>query len=395
MPRIRSQSQSFNLYVSANHATGTMSGDGDIKQLFRLTSIGGPEWTYERAPISVIGKLAPITRDTTDSPTVSVPFSYYVTDFQNEANLGFNITSFSSGTSGAFVAVTTGAISDILTKSTLKDEKNYFILVTPEGQDAISRSGALTDDYILGIGNANITNYSIEASVGDYPTASVTVEGLNLKGQFGKTGVINSSGAGSLSGVGLWHNTPAINPANGLAIEGLASNFRLPAGSIGSTNKAFVLKPGDITVDLSSASGLFADTTNGQFNIQSFNVSFDLARDPIQSLGARYSKSRELTFPIDVNFTVEALAGDLKAADLRNHVCNTGVYNATVSMKRPDCANTGATAAVIVLKGLSLQSEAFSIDVDDNQSVSLTWLGSIGSPTDTDNNVFFSGIAGY
>jgi len=393
MPRIRSQSQSFNLYVSANHATGTMSGDGDIKQLFRLTNIGGPEWTYEKAPISVIGKLAPITRDTTDSPTVSVPFSYYVTDFENEKNLGFNITT--SGVSGAFVAVTTGAISDILTKSTLKDEKNYFVLVTPEGQDAISRSGALTDDYILGIGNANITNYSIEASVGDYPTASVTVEGLNLKGQFGKTGVINSIGAGSLSGVGLWHNTPAINPVNGLAIEGLASNFRLPAGSIGSTNKAFVLKPGDITVDLSSASGLFADTTNGQFNIQSFNISFDLARDPIQSLGARYAKSRELTFPIDVNFTVEALAGDLKEADLRNHVCNTGVYNAKVSMKRPDCANTGATAAVIVLKGLSLQSEAFSIDVDDNQSVSLTWLGSIGSPTDTDNNVFFSGIAGY
>ena len=91
MPRIRSQSQSFNLYTSVNAATGQMSGDGDIKQIFRLTSIGGPEWTYERAPISVIGKLAPITRETTDSPTVSVPFSYYVTDFENERNIGFDI----------------------------------------------------------------------------------------------------------------------------------------------------------------------------------------------------------------------------------------------------------------------------------------------------------------
>ena len=76
MPRIRSQSQSFNLYASKNTATGQMSGDGDILQIHRLTSIGGPEWTYERAPINVIGKLAPLTRDTTDSPTVSVPFSY-------------------------------------------------------------------------------------------------------------------------------------------------------------------------------------------------------------------------------------------------------------------------------------------------------------------------------
>lgn len=382
MPRIRSQSQSFNLYASVNHATGQMSGAGDIKQLFRLTSIGGPEWTYEKAPISVIGKLAPITRDTTDSPTVSVPFSYYVTDFENEKNLGFNVTP-----SGGLYP-NTGAISDILTKTTLKDEKNYFILVTPEGVDAISRSGADTTDYILGIGNANITNYSIEASVGDYPTASVTVEGLNLKGQNGKTDLTGTV-------VANWLSTPAINPTNGLAITSADSKFKLPAGSIGNPLKPFVLKPGDITVDLSSASGLFADTKLGEFNIQSFNVSFDLARDPIQSLGARYSKSRELTFPIDVNFTVEALAGDLKVADLRDHVCGTGVYSATVSMKRPDCANAGGTAATIVLKGLSLQSEAFSVDVDDNQSVSLTWLGSIGSPTDSENNVFFSGVIGY
>jgi hypothetical protein len=359
-----------------------MSGTGDIRQLFRLTSIGGPEWTYEKAPISVIGKLAPITRDTTDSPTVSVPFSYYVTDFENEKNLGFNITP-----SGGDLP-TTGAISDILTKTTLKDEKNYFILVTPEGVDAISRSGADPTDYILGIGNANITNYSIEASVGDYPTASVTVEGLNLRGQVGTTGVTGVT-------VSNWLATPAINPVDGLQITATNSNFKLPSGSIGSSNKPFVLKPGDITVDLSSAAGLFADTINGQFNIQSFNVSFDLARDPIQSLGARYAKSRELTFPIDVNFTVEALAGDLKTANLRDHVCGTGVYSATISMKRPDCSNAGGTAATILLKGLSLQSEAFSVDVDDNQSVSLTWLGSIGSPTDRENNVFFSGVIGY
>jgi hypothetical protein len=380
MPRIRSQSQSFNLYVSTGAATGQMSGTGDIRQLFRLTSIGGPEWTYEKAPISVIGKLAPITRDTNDSPTVSVPFSYYVTDFQNEVNLGFNV---STGTT-----VGNGAISDILTKTTLKDEKNYFILVTPEGVDAISRSGADPTDYILGIGNANITNYSIEASVGDYPKASVTVEGLNLRGQFGTTGVNGAT-------VANWLATPAIDPANGLQITAANSNFKLPAGSIGASTKPFVLKPGDITVDLSSAAGLFADTTTSSFNIQSFNISFDLARDPIQSIGSRYAKSRELTFPIDVNFTVEAIAGDLKTGNLREFVCNTGVYQATVAMKRPDCANNGSEMARVTLKGLNLQSEAFSVDVDDNQTVSLTWLGSIGSPTDADNNIFFNGQTSY
>jgi hypothetical protein len=382
MPRIRNQSQSFNLYTSVNAATGTMSGDGDIKQLFRLTNIGGPEWTYERAPISVIGKLAPITRDTTDSPTVSVPFSYYVTDFENEKNLGFDIQT---------TAVEVGALSGILTKSPGKDEKNYFILVSPEGVDAVTRSGAVTSDYILGVGNGLITNYSIEASVGDYPTANVTIEGLNLRGQFGKTAVTGAT-------VANWHLTPAIDPADGSQIVGDPSNFRLPSGSVGHANKPFILKPGDVSVDLQTtnyASGLFADTTTASFNVQSFNVSFDLARDPIQSLGSRYARSRELTFPIDINFTVEALAGDLKAANLREFVCSSPSQTAVVTMRKPACDNAGAIQTRITLKGLTLQSEAFSVDVDANQSVSLTWLGSIGAPDDLVNNIFLSGVTSY
>lgn len=381
MPRIRSQSQSFNLYASKNTATGQMSGDGDVLQIHRLTSIGGPEWTYERAPINVIGKLAPLTRDTTDSPTVSVPFSYYLTDFQNEFNLGFDI---SNGTE-------VGALSGILTKSPGKDEKNYFILISPEGIDAVTRSGANTNDYVLGIGNGLITNYSIEASVGDYPTASVTVEGLNLKGEAGKVGVTGLP-------VTNWFASPAIYPSSGTQVQTNESYFRLPSGSAGHANKPFILKPGDINVDLQTlnyASGLFTNTDTASFNIQSFNVSFDLARDPIQSLGSRYARSRELTFPIDINFTVEALAGDLKAANLREFVCNPLSQTAVITMRKPDCANTGQVQAKITLKGLTLQSEAFSIDAGDNQSVSLTWLGSIGAPDDTTNNIFFSGVTGY
>jgi len=382
MPRIRSQSQSFNLYASKNTATGQMSGDGDILQIHRLTSIGGPEWTYERAPINVIGKLAPITRDTTDSPTVSVPFSYYLTDFQNESILGLDIQ-----TTGPEV----GALSGILTKAPGKDEKNYFILISPEGIDAVTRSGASTSDYVLGIGNGLITNYSIEASVGDYPTASVTVEGLNLKGEAGKTAVTGLP-------VTNWFATPAIYPSSGTQVQTNESYFRLPSGSAGHASKPFILKPGDINVDLQTAnyaSGLFADTTTASFNIQSFNISFDLARDPIQSLGSRYARSRELTFPIDVNFTVEALAGDLKTANLRDFVCNPLSQTAVITMRKPECANNGTIQARITLKGLTLQSEAFSIDAGDNQSVSLTWLGSIGAPDDTVNNIFLSGVTSY
>jgi hypothetical protein len=322
-----------------------------------------------------MGKLAPLTRDTTDSPTVTVPFTYYVTDFENESNIGLKINNDAPNT--------TSVLSTIIDKTT--DEKNYFILVSPDGIDAITRSGAVADEYVLGIGNGIITNYSLEASVGDYPTVNVTIEGLNLRGLVGTTGVTGTQAT--------WFPSPAINPQNGTQISATNTNFKLPAGSIGNPGKPSVLKPGDISITFAEST-LFA-TKIADLNIQSFNLSFDLAREPIESLGFKYAKTRELTFPLDFNFTMEALAGDFQTGNLRSIVCNEQIKNATITLRKPDCENNGAVNGLIELKGLSLQSEAFSVDAEGNQTVSITWLGSIGDKADLANNIFMSGKISY
>lgn len=374
MARNISKAQSFNLYASTGQSTGTTAssyGSMTGVQLHRLTSIGGPEWTYERQPINVIGQLAAPYKDTTDSPTVSMPVSYYLVDLENEKNLGFFV--HPSGTVGANVV--TGCVKDILSRE--KDEKNYFVLVAPEGQDAFALSGASSNVKIIGIGNGVVASYTVQGSVGDYPTVDVTIEGLNVR----------SFDAANPIG------TPAIDPTAGTILGATGAGFTrqttLPVGGPGNPNKPFIIRPGDITVDLASTEGLL--TTPASLNVQSFNISFDLAREPIQKLGSRYAVQRDITFPVDVNFTIEALGGDIKAANLADFVCQTGTTTATVTLKSPTCDNTGQGLATFVVKGLVLQSEALSIEANANQTVSLTFLGQIGSATDNLNNIFMSG----
>lgn len=368
MARNVSKSQSFNLYVSPIPATGEAPGpSGRITgvQLHRLTSIGGPEWSYERQPINIIGKLAAPYKDTTDSPTVTLPFSYYLVDFENEKNLGFTIDN----------TMSIGAVADILTKVT--DEKNYYVLVAGEGEDAIGLSGGSANVRVIGVGNGVISSYSIEASVGDYPTANVTIEGLNARGY------LNASE----------FDTPAIDPITGIQLSGAQRRTVIPLGTDGNPNKNYILRPSDIELNLSQTSGVLTDPAS--LNIQSFNLSFDLARDPIQKLGSKYAVSRDITFPVDINFTVEALGGDVKNSNLNDFLCVTGSQTATIVMKNPTCDGTGSGILRFQLRGLTLQSEGFNLDVNDSQTVSITWLGQVGGPIDNVNNLFMSGVSTY
>lgn len=324
-----------------------------------MRSIGGPEWSYTRENINIIGRLAAPFRDSLESPTVNLSFSYYLTDFENEASLGF---------------VTNGASSclgSILDRS--QDEKNYFILMVAEGQDAIGKGGA--DGQVLGIGNGFISSYSIEGGIGDYATVNISVEGLNLRGYLD----------------GAAEDIPAVNPLTGLQISG--TQFTLPTGTIGSGNKPFVMRPGDITVDLSSASPLFVNITG--LCVQSFNISFDMTREGIQCLGSRFDKAKELVFPIDVNFSIEVLGNDIKQASLNDFICQTGLYSASVSLRQPACTGGGTVGAKYTLQGLSLNSESFNLDVNDNQTVSINWAGQISASGDLTNGLFMSGISSY
>lgn len=361
MARTQSISQNYALLVGPSPATGVHGSS--LNQLWALQSLNWSQ-TNPKQPVQIYGKGAPIGRETVESPQVNLSFSYLVTSIINEYYaLGFNPTG------------TTQALSNILAGS----NHNFFIFKAPEGSDAIGLSGSSSNIHIYGLGNCFLTSYSIEASVGNFPTASVQFQGVNVESYTG----------------GVSQTIPAVDEDGNLIDE----QFTIPTITdlstgigAGSSYAKTVLKPGDITVTLSDAGGFFEDYNNPC--IQSFRMSFDLSRNPINCLGTKFATSRSIQFPVDVNFEVEMLSKDATTGSLAQYLCQqTGDYSASISMKLPTCdGGSGSEVVGIKLLGLSLEEQSWNPSLGGEPATLTTrWIGQIGGANDNTRGFFISG----
>jgi hypothetical protein len=126
-------------------------------------------------------------------------------------------------------------------------------------------------------------------------------------------------------------------------------------------------------------------------NIQSYTLSFDLARTPIQRLGSRFAFARPIDFPLSVTLKVDAQITDMTTGTLNTLLCNdTGVFDPSITIKSPTCGNTDVVAKY-TLKGAKLDSQEFSSDIGSNKSVALTFSAQVGGPQDTARGIFISG----
>jgi len=358
MPRIRTNSASMGLFVGPTPATGTHAS-GSIKPIYRLTALTN-SWSDSKNDIVVYGKTAAIGRERINPPEVSFDFSYYLTDFENEASLGFVVDGVNS------------ALGNILNES--QDEKNYFVLVTPEGVDASGSGGGTSGAKVVGFGNAFISSYSVEGAVGGFPTASVKCTAMNRRAYSN----------------GVAQEIPALN-SNGNKISGVA--FTLPNYTDGSANKAKVIKPQDITVDISNAGSLFNTVTG--VCVQSFSISYDLNRESIQCLGSKVPKSKKPQFPINIQLSVDVLSNEIVEYNLVDFLCDTGVYDASVTLRKPNCQGTGDIAAKYILRNLSLEGESWATSAGSSETKTITMLGQVAASGDLANGIAFSGISSY
>ena len=380
MPRNRIIYQSEAVYAGPSPATGYHYGtytpgiggssnvpnasNNLVQQLQRIQT-ANYSFTVDRTDVNQFGQLAAIDRVILTNPTVSLDFSYINSSLANEHDLGFTIASGNTDSS-------VSAISGFLNKTS--DERNYFIRTTPEGTDAVGfTDGSATNNGVIGIGNAFLTSYSTEGSVGNFPTTTVNVEGLNMNFQNGISG----------------NFVPAVNPVNGQA---LSNYYQLAQAvqnvGIGSGSAISALRPGDITLSLSNtlASGVDVNT----MNVQSYTLSFDLGRTPIQRLGNKFAFTREIDFPLTVTLSVDAQVTTMNAGNLANLVVDdSATYNPSITIKSPSDSNL--TMAKYILKGAKLDSQEYTSDVGSNKSVSLTFSAQVGGPQDTANGLFING----
>ena len=204
---------------------GTVGAESNqIKQLHRIQTCNYA-FNIARTDINQFGELAAIDRVVMDTPTVSMDCSYILATMENEKNRGMVIDG------------STSCISGLLSKNS--DEKNYFIKTVGEGRDAVgdvktSVVGSADETQTIatiGIGNGFLTSYTTECSVGNFPTVSVNVEGLNMTFAQGVSG-----------------GSPAIVPESGVRLE--SYKYILPVAT-GSPDTGILatsaLRPGDIT----------------------------------------------------------------------------------------------------------------------------------------------------
>ena len=400
MARKRVIYQSESLFVAptgdwvGNTAVASVSGSagspgvpGSGVQVHRVQSINYG-FDVPRQDVNEFGKLARIDQVILESPTVSLDFTYYPETGVNERALGLFLSPASSGTAGSSQV---SALKTMLNGKT--DVKSYFIRTVAEGSDEIGKYVETSDqESIIAIGNASITSYSFEASVGGFPTASVNAEGLNIN-------ILADPVA--LDGTG--NKAATVNPETG---ANASDDFVLEksedgrAASPPATNQLTAkipsaLRPGDIvfTNELSSTGddNLLKAWDVSELKIQSVSASLDLGREDLMKLGSKFAFSKEVQYPVTCSMTVEANVSDMRDFDLASLIADdSNVWDAGFWIKNPDSA-TGKQAMKILIKGAKLDSESLSSSIGDNKSVTFNFTCQVGGPEDTANGLFIQG----
>ena len=391
--------------------TSTYNGTGLLYKLDRVQNCNF-NFTINRQDVNEFGKLARIGTIVNEPPTVTLDYSYYITDGLNERLMGFNFGgTFPAGTPGLYkngapafdTAMVSGAnaMSGFLTET---QGQNYYILTVDEGEDVVGATigSASSTDSIISIGNGFVTNYQFTASVGDVPTASVTVEGFNIKSDI----------TNGVAGVGYSGSSPAIYNGSVTApvsrITGYNKFFKINAaqlGSVAGTGAATVtaLRPGDIVLSLPSHSAAneasfvnVADLGTNAINIQSFGFSVPLARTTLSRLGAMFGYNRVVNVPLNMDLTINALVNEVAGSkDLFNVLCgNQTTKEFTITLNQCSDSGVGLSPAAKIaynFRGAILTSENHTQDIGGNETVDLTYSIQIGGSNDSTNGLFMSG----
>lgn len=345
---------------TGKHFSSGNSGVNLIQQIPRVQSVS-LNFDVPRQDVNQFGQLAAIDRIIVQPPTVGMNFSWLLTDLKAENILGFNTKAASTFISGQ------------LDKS--RDEINYFILLAPEGSDAVGDTATGTQN-VIGVGNGYLSNYSVDLSVGQLPTASLSVEALNVKIDTGNNGT---------------NTVPSVNPLNGQSVT--AFKYQLPTAiSYTGANIVSALRPGDIVLNFPANAAIGNILSGaGSVNVQSVNFSLPLARETLNRLGTPFAFSRELQIPIQSTMTISALQADLRASNLADILCNDQNYNFEVICKQPDCAGTGAAAVIMTFRNAKLQSQDFGVDIGGAATTNMTFQSQLAGLNDYANGYYASG----
>ena len=141
----------------------------------------------------------------------------------------------------------------------------------------------------------------------------------------------------------------------------------------------------------------------GSAQIQGFAINVSLGSTRINRLGRSVEFARTINFPSNIDVQVNALADNLRQANLREEFFNVSencrphfdlkfIFNVCGGV---DCKDgelkQNQHSMIVDLKQAALVSENFSASVSDNKSVTLNFTVPISSEDDRNRGMFISG----
>jgi len=297
-----------------------------------------------RTDVNQFGELAAIDRVILEQPTVTMDFSYILNGTKNEEALGFNVN-----TMGTVEAGGTSMIADII--GSTNDKLQYYVSLAADGTDAATNPAGTVKSNIK-VPDGFITSYSSSGSVGEFPTATVNLEALDMK----------------------------IGANNAAQLDISAGNAATETGNTSS----YVLRPGEIELDIIAFGGVV--------HLQSFTLTVDLTREPINRLGTNFPFARVISFPLNATLSAEGILSSDDQVNNDNSLDNLVDNDAALDNLVVDCKKQTGTGHVdgirYTMKKAKLDSYSYTSSIGSNKAVSMDWSVPIGSATQTDRGVF-------
>lgn len=382
MPRNRVIYQSEALFASPTGTVLLTTGDHNIRRVQSCNY----NFSIQRQDINQYGELAAIDRLIIQEPTVAVDMTYYFepTGF-NEQHLGLKVNTYTNENTALSTtnADTDHILTNIIQGGAAYDQKNLFVLVSQPGVDANDPTVAGMDNNekyngIIGIGNAFLTSWSLDAAVGAIPTVSCSFEGQNINFTgWASTGLPTGLASGQIFNPSIINGSESSNAVDAL------NYVNLPRGAsmFQPVTQVSAVRPGDVTVLLTSSEADNAPIigfTETDLKIQSVNFGITVGREPIRKLGSLFAFAREITFPINCTMSVTAVVGDTVGKKLFSLLTNDQNYTCAIKLNGYLSGSTSPNICYVVLKKGKFDSQNITSSIGPNKTVTIELSAQIG-----------------
>lgn len=363
----------------AFQAHSGVDGDSKLTSL-NLVQTSSFDMALNRADVKQIGGTRLAARQAVTQPSVSLGFSYLLTDGINEKTLGFNVageTSFLSGVTG-------------------NDDRNFFLFVSENAQTDFNLQSGFSNMDVLSFGNCYINNYSLEASVGAFPSVSVDYSACNVR--FDQTSGTYNPGHPNPKFDSIYASgiIPAVNRENGtlatdfdnygyVVMPGGTQELNAPGTGIFHTGNTTHLTPGDIELMLSNPNiGGIRLSGDLKMHVQSVAINIPINRTDLMGFGSKYVYDRRAEYPTLGQMQISATANHIVTGHSHAIFSKDDDYQMEILFKK------GATDNVLTkFQDAKIVSESISQSIGSNMSFDATFSFEC-SPT---KGFLFSGLA--